>query len=143
MPCLVLELTPADCATVLERPLLGGLLTAGFPSPGDDFIDLAIDLNRDLIRNPSATFYGRVAGDSMKNLGIGDGDLLVIDRSLRPTDGRVAVCCLDGEFTIKRLRRGEGCYWLDPANEAYQSIRVTDENQLVIWGIVVHVIKTL
>jgi DNA polymerase V len=106
-----------------------------------DFVDLSIDLNRHLIKNPSATFYGRVKGDSLKNAGISNGDLLIIDRSLEPTNGKIAVCYIDGEFTAKRVQISKKEILLIPENENYQPIRVTEENNFLIWGIVTHVIK--
>lgn len=117
-------------------------ISAGFPSPAQDFLDDGIDLNKELVRNPSSTFYGRVKGDSMKDLGIHDGDLLVIDKSLEPQDGKIAVCFVDGEFTMKRIKLEKDCCWLMPANDDYTPLKVTAENDFVIWGIVVHVIKS-
>lgn len=117
-------------------------ISAGFPSPAQDFMDLSIDLNRELIRNPSSTFYGRVRGDSMTDAGISDGDLLIIDKSLKATDGKIAVCFLDGEFTVKRIKTDADCCWLMPANAKYRPLRVTEENHFLIWGIVIHVIKS-
>jgi DNA polymerase V len=127
----------------LSLPLAGTHISAGFPSPAADFTDGAIDLNKELIRHPSTTFYGRVRGDSMRDAGLGEGDLLVIDKSEEPKDGKIAVCFIDGEFTVKRLslRAGE-CYLL-PANPSYKPIRVGEDNQFIIWGIVTHVIKSL
>jgi len=125
----------------LSLPLFPFGISAGFPSPALDFVDTGIDLNRHLIRHPAATYYGRVKGDSMKGAGIDDGDLLVIDRSIEPRDGKIAVCHLDGEFTLKRIRRDKtGCF-LMPANERYKPIPIKDENDLSIWGVVSHVIK--
>lgn len=117
-------------------------ISAGFPSPAQDFMDLSIDLNRELIRNPSSTFYGRVRGDSMTDAGISDGDLLIIDKSLKATDGKIAVCFIDGEFTVKRIKTDADCCWLMPANAKYRPLRVTEENHFLIWGIVIHVIKS-
>ncbi len=125
----------------LELPVVTAGISAGFPSPAMDFIDLKIDLNRLLIKHPSATFYGRVKGHSMKDVGIYDGDLLVIDKSLEPKNGKIAVCYLDGEFTVKRIKIDKGCIWLVPANTDYQPIRVDEDNDFLIWGIVTHVIK--
>lgn len=128
--------------TELSLPLVSEGISAGFPSPAQDFVDLSIDLNKYLVKHPSSTFYGRVKGDSMKNEGINDGDLLVIDKSLEPVNNKIAVCFVDGEFTIKRIQFDqEGC-WLIPANDKYQPIRVTPDNDFLIWGIVTHVIKT-
>jgi DNA polymerase V len=96
-----------------------------------------------LIKHPSATYYGRVKGESMKNAGINDGDLLIIDRSLEPLDGKIAVCYIDGEFTIKRIKLEKDFCWLMPENEAYKPIKVTPDNEFLIWGIVIHVIKSV
>jgi len=125
----------------VELPLAEAGIVAGFPSPADDFFEVSIDLNRELIKHPSATFYGRVSGDSMKDAGIDDGDLLVIDRSLEPSDGKIAVCFIDGEFTVKRIKKEKDIIWLLPANSNYKPIRVTEENEFIIWGIVTHIIK--
>ncbi len=129
--------------TELPLPLVNAAISAGFPSPVLDFIDLSIDLNRQLIKHPSATFYGRVKGQSMKDAGIHDGDLLVIDKSLEPTSGKIAVCCIDGDFTLKRIRIEAGELWLMPANESYSPIKVDECNDLRIWGIVTYVIKSV
>lgn len=130
-------------AVELELPFVANGISAGFPSPADDFIDTGIDLNKELIRHPSATFYGRVKGDSMKDMGIHNGDILVIDKSLEPADGKVAVCYIDGEFTVKKIKIEHDCCWLIPANKSYSPIQVTQENEFLIWGIVINVIKFL
>ena len=117
-------------------------ISAGFPSPAQDFMDLSIDLNKVLIKNPSTTFYGRISGNSMKDLGIDDGDLIIIDKSLPPTDGKIAVCFIDGDFTVKTIKLGKDCCWLLPANAQYKPIKVTADNDFLIWGIVIHVIKS-
>ena len=127
--------------TVLELPLAGNGISAGFPSAADDFLDSGIDLNKELIKNPYSTFYGKVRGDSMKDLGIHNGDLLIIDKSLDPQNGKIAVCYIDGEFTVKKIKIETDCCWLVPANEDYNPIRVTEENDFIIWGIVTNVIK--
>lgn len=123
-------------------PLAEGGISAGFPSPAADFSEKGIDLNKALIKNPSSTFYGRVNGDSMKDLGIEDGDLLVIDKSLEPQDGKIAVCFIDGEFTLKTIKREKNHCLLMPANEKYKPIKVTEKNDFLVWGIVIHVIKS-
>ncbi len=125
----------------LELPFVSSGISAGFPSPADDFIDTGIDLNKELIKNPYSTFYGRVRGDSMKDLGIHNGDLLVIDKSLEPQNGKIAVCYIDGEFTVKTIKIENDCCWLVPANENYKPIKVTAENDFIVWGIVINVIK--
>jgi len=129
----------ADTSTSLQLPFAEGI-KAGFPSPAQDYIDLAFDLNKELVKNPSSTFYGRVRGDSMIDEGINDGDILVIDKSLPPTDGRKAVCYIDGEFTLKTIRFKKDGIYLMPANPAYKPIKVTEENDFIVWGIVTYVI---
>lgn len=126
----------------LSIPLFASGISAGFPSPASDFLDASIDLNKELIRHPAATFFGRVSGDSMKDAGIDDGDLLVIDRSIAAGEGMIAVCFLDGEFVMKRLHFTSDACWLMPANEQYRPLKVNDDNEFVIWGIVKHVIKS-
>jgi DNA polymerase V len=137
----LIDIYSADTHTELTLPVVEGGIRAGFPSPALDFEDATIDLNRHLIKHPSATFYGRVKGDSLKNAGITDGDLLVIDRSLEVTNGKIAVCYIDGEFTAKRIRIFKDEAFLIPENENYQPIRVDKENDFMIWGIVTFVVK--
>ncbi len=136
-----IEIFSSTVETELELPLLPFDISAGFPSPALDFVDLSIDLNKHLIDRPSATYYGRVQGDSMINAGIHDGDLLIIDKSIEPIDGKIAVCYLDGEFTLKRIKVTQTGLWLMPENEKYQPIKIEEENRLSIWGIVTYVIK--
>lgn len=138
-----LEIFSAATESVLELPVISEGISAGFPSPALDFIDLTIDMNKHLVKHPATTFYGRVKGQSMRDVGIFDGDLLVIDKSLQPTDNKIAVCYIDGEFTIKRIQIQKDCIWLIPENEAYQPIKVTADNDFIIWGMVTHVIKAL
>ena len=123
--------------------LVGEGISAGFPSPADDFKEERISLDKAVVKNKAATFYARVAGQSMVGAGLDDGDLLVIDRSLEPQDGKIAVCFVDGEFTVKRLKVAEDCVWLMPENEQYKPLQVTEDNALIIWGIVTHVLKTV
>ena len=99
-----LEFYTADLTTELEIPFMDTGISAGFPSPADDFLELSIDLNKHLIKHKDSTFFAKVKGHSMKNAGIFDGDLLVIDKSLAPQDGKIAICQIDGEFTVKRIK---------------------------------------
>jgi len=138
-----LDIYSAEISQDLELPLAETGIVAGFPSPADDFMDVSIDLNKELIKHPSATFYGRVRGDSMKDAGIEDGDLLVIDRSLEPQGGKIAVCFIDGEFTVKRIKMEKDSVWLIPANSKYNPIKVTADNDFIIWGIVTYIIKKI
>lgn len=130
-----------DTASHVSLPYAEGGIQAGFPSPAQDYISEYIDLNRELVQHPAATFYGRVTGDSMIEEGIEPGDLLVIDRSLEPADGDLAVCCLDGEFTLKRIKLVPGAIWLIPSNESFDPILVTPDNRFEVWGVVSHTIK--
>lgn len=136
-----LEIYKADTDTQLVLPIADGGIKAGFPSPAQDFMDLSIDLNKELVKHPSSTFYGRVSGDSMIDAGIYDGDILIIDKSLEPKDGDMAVCFIDGEFTIKYIKIEEKVIWLVPANANYKPIKVTEDNDFLIWGIVTYSIK--
>ena len=118
-----------------------GRVQAGFPSPAQDEYADSIDLNRALITNPAATFCARVMGDSMVNAGINEGDLLIIDRSLPPHEGSIAVCFIDGDFTVKKLSvRDDGIY-LTPANASFPELKVAEDSNFQIWGVVSHIIK--
>tara|TARA_B100001248_G_scaffold9655_1_gene6360 strand:- start:97 stop:528 length:432 start_codon:yes stop_codon:yes gene_type:complete len=116
-------------------------ISAGFPSPADDFKEIRISLDKELVKNRSATFYARVSGESMVGAGLDDGDLLVIDRSLDPENGKIAVCFVDGEFTVKRIKKEEDRLYLMPENKKYKRIEIKEENELIIWGVVEYVIK--
>ncbi len=118
-----------------------GRVQAGFPSPAQGEYADTIDLNRALITNPSATFCARVIGNSMVDAGINEGDLLIIDRSLTPHDGSIAVCFIDGDFTVKRLSvRDEGIF-LTPANADFPEMAVPEDSNFQVWGVVSHIIK--
>ncbi len=116
-------------------------ISAGFPSPADDFKEIRISLDKELVRNKDATFYARVSGESMIGAGLDDGDLLVIDRSLSPENGKIAVCLVDGEFTVKRIKKEKNKLYLMPENKKYKPIELKEENELIIWGVVEYVIK--
>ena len=136
-----LEIYPPDLSRSLDLPFVNQGLSAGFPSPADDFLDIKIDLNREFIKNPNSTFYARVRGNSMIGAGLRNGDLLIIDRSLEPEHKKIAVCFIDGEFTVKRIKKEKDNIWLMPENEEYPPIKVDDSNDFVIWGVVTTVIK--
>ena len=116
-------------------------ISAGFPSPADDFKEIRISLDKELVKNKAATFYARVSGESMVGAGLDDGDLLVIDRSLDPESGKIAVCFVDGEFTVKIIKKEEDRLYLMPENKKYKRIEIKEENELIIWGVVEYVIK--
>lgn len=132
--------TPND-ESGIELPLSDERVAAGFPSPAEDHASLSLDLNRELIKNPASTFYARVSGLSMIDEGINDGDLLVIDKSIDPYDGCLAVCYIDGEFTLKRFEKHKDHGLLIPANREFRPIRVSEENDFCIWGVVTYLIK--
>ena len=118
-----------------------GRIQAGFPSPAQGEYADTIDLNRALISNPAATFCARVIGNSMVDAGINEGDLLIIDRSITPHDGCIAVCFIDGDFTVKRLAvRDDGVY-LQPANASFPEIKVFEDSDFQVWGVVSHIVK--
>ena len=124
-------------------PLADGGIKAGFASPAQDYLDNGIDLNRELVKNPASTFYGKVSGSSMIGAGIEDEDILVIDKSLQARDGDIAVCFVDGEFTLKRVKIDGDVIWLVPENPNYKPIKVTKENDFAIWGVVTYSIKNI
>lgn len=130
-----------DISSSLPIPYADEGIRAGFPSPAQDYMEQAIDLNKEIVRHPASTFYGRVVGDSMRSEGIEEGDILVIDKSLELMDDDLAVCFLDGEFTVKRVRLEPDAAWLVPSNPDYPLIRVTKENDFIVWGIVTYTIK--
>ncbi|MEG1008151.1 MAG: translesion error-prone DNA polymerase V autoproteolytic subunit [Bacteroides sp.] len=136
-----LELYSSDTSTTLPLPYAEEGIRAGFPSPAQDYMELSIDLNKELVPHPSSTFYGRVKGDSMKEEGIEDGDILVIDKSLELMNDDLAVCFVDGEFTLKRVRIDAAIIWLVPSNKDYPEIPITSENDFIVWGIVTYTIK--
>ncbi|MFI3331130.1 MAG: translesion error-prone DNA polymerase V autoproteolytic subunit [Rikenellaceae bacterium] len=136
-----LKIFSAEITEHTEIPLSQNGVAAGFPSPADDFMDLSLDLNRELIKNPASTFFARVSGLSMIDEGINDGDLLVIDKSIEPYNNALAVAYLDGEFTLKRFRDMGDYALLMPANKDFEPIRVDADNDFMIWGVVSYIIK--
>lgn len=136
-----LTIYKVDAESYLPLPYADEGIHAGFPSPAQDYMELAIDLNKELIKHPTSTFYGRVVGDSMKDEGIEEGDILVIDKSLELMDDDLAVCFIDGDFTVKRVRLESDAAWLVPSNVKYPPIKVTKDNEFMVWGIVTYTIK--
>lgn len=138
-----LVLYSADLSSELALAFADQGIRAGFPSPAQDYMSESIDLNRELVRHPATTFYARVVGESMKGCGIDDGDLLVIDKGIEPRNGDIVVAYIDGEFTLKKVKfdKGDDCLWLVPANDEYKPIKVTAENDFIIWGVLVYNIK--
>lgn len=140
---VALSLYQADVRTCQPIICSGEQIQAGFPSTIHGSFTETIDLNKELVPRPATTFYARVHGDSMKGRGIDDGDLLVIDKSLEPQDGDIVVAFIDGEFTLKTVRFDvkNQCIWLVPANEKYSPIRISEENNFLIWGVLTYNIK--
>ncbi|MBK8194979.1 MAG: translesion error-prone DNA polymerase V autoproteolytic subunit [Lewinellaceae bacterium] len=133
----------ADVSTDLPLPFANDGIPAGFPSPAGDYLDLTIDLNRELVDNPNATFYARVKGSSMQDAGIQNGDVLVVDRSLTADNGDIVVAFLNGEFTVKRLRfTGDTCLLL-PSNQDFPQIQINEGDDFRVWGVVTFVIKNV
>lgn len=127
----------------MEIPLSTERVAAGFPSPAEEYNGPGLDLNREIVKNPASTFYARVSGLSMIDEGINDGDLLVIDKSIEPYSGCLAVCYIDGEFTLKRFKKEKDYGLLIPANKEFSPIKVTADNDFLIWGVVTHLIKKM
>ena len=135
-----LQIKPLVARTELPLPLYLAPVSAGFPSPAEDYLDRALDLNELLISNPAATFYVRASGDSMRDAGIQTGDLLIVDRAIEPRPGKIVIAAVDGELTVKRLRTKDGRLYLAPENPAYPNIEVSPEASFEIWGVVTCVI---
>lgn len=132
----------ADEYTSYSIPLYASKVQAGFPSPADDYVECSLDLNKELIRHPSATFILIAAGDSMIDAGIHPGDKLIVDRSVEAVDGKIVIAALAGELTVKRLSRRGNRVQLLPANPKFKPIDISEESELVIWGVVMHIIHT-
>lgn len=120
----------------IELPVFGSAVSAGFPSPAEDYVEGKLDLNEHLIPRPAATFMVRATGDSMTGVGIFSGDILVVDRSVQPKHGSIIIAVIDAELTVKRLYRRKGVVKLEAANPAYPSINVSDDMELWCWGVV-------
>lgn len=135
-----LEFFKMESTKGLRVPFASFSVPAGFPSPADDYWDSKLDLNEYLVHHPAATFLVRVQGDSMNNAGIYDGDILVVDRALEPKDGNIAVCVIDGEFTVKRLRIIKDEIYLAPESDKFKPIKITNFQDFRVWGIVTYII---
>lgn len=131
--------TPKSC----PLPLFMGKVSAGFPSPADDYIEKTLDLNELLIQKPAATFFARAQGNSMIGAGIFPDDILVVDRSIDPVSGKVVICAIGGELTVKRLIMENGQWKLHSENADYPDIMIDEEIDMVIWGVVTNVIHSL
>jgi len=118
-------------------------VSAGFPSPAEDYIEGKLDLNRYLVKHPAATFFVRVVGDSMIDAGIHPKDMLIVDRAILPTSGKIVIAVVNGELTVKRLRQVKEKLWLMPDNSNYQPLQISAEMDFLIWGVVTTVIHSV
>lgn len=136
-----------DIKKILENdyalPVFSSKVQAGFPSPADDYIEGYLDLNSKFITHPAATFMLQVTGDSMVDAGISSGDWLLVDKSLAATDGKIVIAAVNGELTVKRLSCKDNCVQLLPANPEFNPIDITDDSEMVIWGVVKLVLHEL
>lgn len=135
-----LEIFGFEQRTQLGLPLYLATVPAGFPSPAEDYIDRKLDLNEHLVRHPAATFFVRADGDSMRDAGVASGDILVVDRAVTPQNGHIVIAALDGELTVKRLRRENGRLFLMPDNPDYAPVEVSPEASFEVWGVVTYII---
>ena len=127
----------------IKLPLYSYKISAGFPSPADDHLEKTLDLNSHLIKHPAATFFVRVDGDSMINAGIHDNDILIVDRSLKPSHGKIVIAVVDGQMTVKRLYKQSGKLFLIPENKNFKPIEITENMSMEIWGVVITAIHSL
>jgi len=128
---------------ILPLPFYASRVQAGFPSPADDAVETALDLNQYLIKHPAATFFVRVSGDSMSQASIHAGDILIVDRSISPKTGNIVIAVVEGELTVKRLKIQKNQYILVPENPNYQPLVITPEMDFNIWGVVTTVIHSV
>ena len=142
-PAHLVPLTQPAKPAAFKVPLFAHTVRAGFPSPADDYVADTLDLNEHLMPRKEASFLLRAKGDSMLGAGIHDGDILIVDRSLTPANGRIVIAALDGQFTVKRLEKKRGKIRLLPANPEFEPIEIGDEQELQIWGVVTNVIHGL
>ena len=135
-----LEFYSAETTTELKIPLFESGVSAGFPSPADDYLDLPIDLNEFLIKHPAATFYVRVKGNSMEGAGIRNGDLLIVDRAEEPRNKSIVLGVINGEFTVKRIKKKGSDLYLMPDNPEFKPIKIDNNMDFQVWGVVTYVV---
>lgn len=138
-----LDLIPSSAFDFHQIPFFQSRVPAGFPSPAEDYHENTLSLNDLVVDHPASTFFVRVDGDSMTGAGIHDGDVVVVDRALEPGINSIVVAAIDGQFTIKRISKINGCFLLLPANTEHQPIEITEEMDFCVWGIVSYVIHKL
>ena len=136
----VLDIYTVEESTLSNIPMFADSVQAGFPSPAEDYMDLDLNLQDHLIQNPSATFCVRAVGESMKDAGIQSGDIMLVDKSLTPKNRSIVLAVIDGEFTIKRVNVSEKELYLMPENENFPPIKITEEMDFQVWGVVTYII---
>ena len=136
------EIYKAHRGPSLSLELYSNPVSAGFPSPAEDHMDITLDLNEYLIKHPAATFYIYAKGDSMRDAGIYDGDVMIVDRSLNPGSKDVVIAVINGEFTVKRIYKNNNKTYLNPENKDYKSTLITEDMDFQIWGVVTHAIHS-
>lgn len=139
----VIDIFVPDECEEMKLPMFLMSVSAGFPSPADDYLETKLDLNNFLVKNPSATFFVRVAGDSMIDVGIHTGDILIVDRSLTAKEGSIVIAVINGELTVKRLHINQNKVFLYAENKNYQPIEITEEMNFEVWGVVSNVIHSV
>ena len=132
-----------DRSTSYKCPIFMIPVSAGFPSPAEDYIEEQLDLNKHLIKHPAATFFVKVKGDSMIDAGIHSGDILIVDRAVNPGNKKVVIAVINGELTLKRIRMTKGKLFLVPENDKYKPVEITEEMDFTVWGVVTNVIHKL
>jgi DNA polymerase V len=135
-----LEIYAVEASSKVSLPYIEAGVSAGFPSPAEDYTEQRIDLNSILIKNPSSTFYAKVNGNSMKDAGVYDGDIVIIDKSLTPGHDSLLVCFIDGEFTLKKVRKVNDDLFLIPENPDFRPIKISPESDFRLWGVVTYTI---
>ena len=136
--------TALKISKTCSLPLALCRVEAGFPSPADDYMEGSLDLNDHIIKHPSATYFVKASGDSMIGAGIFNGDLLIVDRSLEASSGKVVIAEVDGQLTVKRLLKlSDGVFSLQSENSSYPPRELQEGNEVVVWGVVTHVIHNL
>jgi len=132
-----------DQSTICERPLFMVPVSAGFPSPAEDYIEGKLDLNKYLVKHPAATFFVKVTGNSMIDAGIHDGDILIVDRSIKPANKKVVIAVVNGELAVRRIRVTKDKVFLMPENRDYKPLQIEEEMGFEVWGVVTNVIHPL
>ena len=140
MRTVVKTIHKPDSSTRHNQPLFKSGVSAGFPSPAADYEEGKLDLNKHLVRNPAATFFVRVNGDSMIGAAIHHGDLLVVDRSLEPVDKKIVIAVVNGELTVKRIRKVKGKVYLEPESDEFKPIEISETTDCQVWGVITYAI---